>query len=48
MIFDGLYCGGDFCCVCVGVVNIVFNLIGVVKVIGFVILELNGKFDGVV
>lgn len=48
MILDGFYFKGDFCCVCVVVVNIVFNLIGVVKVIGLVIFELNGKLDGVV
>lgn len=48
LIVDGLYCNGDFCCVRVGVINIVFNLIGVAKVIGLVIFELDGKLIGLV
>lgn len=36
------------CCVCAVGYNIVFFLIGAVKVIGFVVFEVDGKFDGFV
>lgn len=44
---DGL-CGKDLCVLCVVVENIIFYIMGVVKVIGLVILELSGKLKGYV
>lgn len=44
-VLDLLY--SDLCCVCVVVINIIFILIGVVKVVLQVYFVLKGKFDGI-
>lgn len=46
LILDIMY--KDLYCVCVVVLLMILILIGVVKVVGLVLLELNGKLDGVV
>lgn len=47
LLVDGL-CGKDLCVLCAAVENIIFYIMGAVKVIGLVILELSGKLKGYV